>query len=228
MMKHKTLLLLLLLSITLSVFGQDSIMIKDTCDKIHQLKNKDNIDSQLEIYSSQMKAYYLSSPSIIEGDSSRQAVLRYGYKFLRELKRSCQESILPISIPKSYLVDIEGKFNKDQIDSLEHTLESVSREKHIYIHVITIDDYYPYSSIEDFASKHRVYWGENTLFKDGTILVVISFAKREIRISTGQRAMLVLTNDKCTDVINLITPYFKQGKYFEGLITGLQDIHTKI
>jgi hypothetical protein len=227
-MKHKTLLLLFLLSTTIMLFGQDSTMIKETCEMIHGLKNKDDIDSQSKIFSKQMQTFFLSSSTFNEGESTKQAVFRFGYKFIRELNRNCQECIIPITISKTYLTDIESKFNKNEVDSLEQILRTVSREKNIYIQIITIDDYYPYNSIEDFAKKYRAVWVENTTFKNGTILIAVSFTKRQIRISTSESAMNLLTDEECTETNDIITPYFKQGKCFEGLIEGVKNIRRKI
>ena len=227
-MKYKTLLLLFLLSTTITLFGQDSTMIKETCEMIHSLKNKDDIDSQSKIYLKQMQTYFLSSPTFSEGENHKQSFYRFSYKFLRELKQNCQESLLPITIFKSQIVDIEGNLHKSEVDSLETTLRKVSKEKKIYIHIITIDDYYPLNSIEDFAKKNRAIWGVNTNFKNGTILIAVSFTKRQVRISTSESAMNFLTDEECTETNDIMTPYFKQGKYFEGLIAGVKNIETKI
>lgn len=227
-MKHKTLLLLLLLSTSIMMSGQDSAMIKETCDMIHNLKNKDDIDSQSKIYLKQMQTYYLPSLATIEGESKKQAFFRYHYKFIREMKRNCPESIIPVTILNAYLTDIEGLFNKNEVDSLEHTLTTLSAEKKIYIHIITIDDYYPFNSIEDFAVKNRAIWSYNTIFKRGTILIAISSTKKQVRISTSDSAMDFLTDKECTEVNDSMTFYFKQKKYFEGLLAGVINLKTKI
>jgi len=208
--------------------GQDSAMIKETCSMIHNLKNIDDIDSQSKIYLQQMKTYYLPSPAIIEGESKKQAFFRYNYKFIREMKRNCPESIIPVTFLKAYLTDIEDLFDKKEVDSLEHTLMTLSAEKKIYIHIITIDDYYPFNSIEDFAEKNRDVWSYKTIFNRGTILIAISSTKRQIRISTSDSAMDFLTDKDCTEVNDRMTFYFKKGNYFEGLLAGVKNLQTKI
>jgi hypothetical protein len=227
-MKHKALLLLLLLSTSIMVFGQDSVMIKQTCEKIHTLKNNGNINSQLDIYSKQLKANYLSSYGKFEKENIKQAFYRFNYKFIRELKRNCQECIIPITITRDYLSDIEGLFNKKEVDSLEHTLMNVSSEKKIYIQIITIDDFYPYNSIEDFGKNYRAVWPDKTIFSDRNILIVLICKQKHVRISTSESVMNLLTDEACIEVNNLMTPYFKRGKYFEGLMAGVRNMQTKL
>lgn len=92
---------------------------------------------------------------------------------------------------------------------------------------MTIDDYFPYKTIKDFADKYRINWSSKTAFTNGTLFIVVSFTKREIRLSTNEIAMKYLTDKECTEIIELMKPDFKQNKYFEGLVEGINQIRIK-
>jgi uncharacterized protein len=67
------------------------------------------------------------------------------------------------------------------------------------------------------------YWDVGGYKKNG-LIITISKNKRAIWIGTSFGTEKVLTNEKLQKVINTqMLPFFKEGKYFEGVKTGLQE-----
>lgn len=123
------------------VYSQDSLLVNETCMKLHAMKNQDDYEKKSEIITDDIKKHI----PVITSDSSIQEFLqtfnRYSYKFFRELRRTCSEfEGEPITLQFN-VVDIENKLKGTEIDSLTHIIRSIENEKKIYIHIMTIDDY---------------------------------------------------------------------------------------
>ena len=55
-------------------------------------------------------------------------------------------------------------------------------------------------------------------------MIAISTAKRQIRVSTSDISMKFLMDEECSKINKVIIPYFKEGKYFDGLVSGLRGV----
>ncbi len=130
-------------------------------------------------------------------------------------------------VPHS-VFDLENILTEQQIDSLSAMTSEINRDKESYVYVVTIDNFYPDSSIIDFSNRYRDFWAPRVAPKKGTVLTVISIGQRKIRISTGDSSMTYLTDEECSEVIKIMVPYFKEGNHFEGLMNGLQAIKNRL
>ncbi len=224
-MKYNIILILTLL--THMVYSQDSVLVNETCMKLHAMKNSDDFEKKLEIITDDIKKYVPDMTSVSSKQEVIQAYNRYSYKFFRELRRTCSEfEGEPVTL-KFNVIDIENKLKDTEIDSLIRIIKSIQNEKKIYIHIMTIDDYFPFKTINDFADKYRINWSSETKFTNGTLFIVISSTKREIKLSTNEIAMKYLTDNECAEIIELMKPNLTQNKYFEGLVKGINQIRIK-
>ncbi len=221
--------LLIILLVTMRVYGQDSPFVQETCELIKKAKNK-NANSQFKIIESQTIKYFSSSSIIETGNNNKaQEAYRYYYKLSRELMRSCPNytlGVFPISANR--VVDLEGKFTKEQIDALKNFSLELSDQKNVNLFIVTIDDYYPQGSIEEFAKKKRDDWSMGRNVEKGGVLMALSFNKKQVIISTSEEAMKHLTDKECRDVIKMITPEFNNGNYFKGVLNGLNGIKERL
>jgi uncharacterized membrane protein YgcG len=100
---------------------------------------------------------------------------------------------------------------------LKQYIQEISSKKGIYLFLITVDDYFPANSLEEFSSVKRETWGHGRNAQKGGVVIVLNFAKRQVRISTSETSMKYLTDTECTEIIDAMTPEFKKGNYYRGL-----------
>ena len=171
--------------------------------------------------------YFERNP--ITGDNPLQDVIRFQYRLMRELKRSCPNytSDRVRLIPKP-VFDLENKLTKQQIDSLGTLTAQIRQDKKVHLYVVTVDDFYPDTTITDFANRYREFWAPRTNLEKGVVLVVFSTTQRQVRISTGDISMTYLTDEECSEVNKVMIPHFRNNKYFDGLINGLVAIKSRL
>jgi hypothetical protein len=212
---------------TISVNGQESTLVKEFCNTLGQKSDTTTIEQQVLGSFDVIQKYLERNP--LTGDNPVQEGLRFQYRLARELKRSCPNYLSERirMIPKP-VYDLENKLTKRQIDSLGILTERISKQKDIYLYIVTIDDFYPDSTITDFSNRYREFWTPVTDPKKGVVLIVFSSTQREVRISTGDISMTYLTDKECDDVIKIMTPHFKAGKYLKGLTNGVLAIKSRL
>jgi uncharacterized protein len=80
-------------------------------------------------------------------------------------------------------------------------------------------------SIEDYAAEVFESWKLGEEKKDNGILVLLVIQDKKSRIEVGYGLEGVLTDLQSNEITDQIFPnYFVQGKYFEGIDTGLTKI----
>lgn len=212
---------------TISVSGQDSTLVREFCNSLVQISDTADIESQVIGSFDVIKRYLERNP--LTGDNPLQEGVRLQYRLGRELKRSCPSYISERvrMIPKP-VFDLENKLTTRQIDSLSILTEQVNKEKEVYLYIITIDDFYPDSTIADFSNRYREFWAPQTEPKKGVVLIVFSSTQRQVRISTGDVSMTYLNDKECDDVIRIMTPHFKARQYLEGLTNGVLAIKSRL
>ena len=204
--------------------GQDSTLVREFCNKLGQTTD---IDSQISSIDDMTRRYLERHP--MTGDNALQDALRFQYRLMREMKKNCpsysgdQVRLIPKSV-----FDLENKLTKQQIDSLSVLTSQIKQDKNVYLYVVTIDNFYPDTTITDFSNRYREFWAPRTIPEKGVVLVVFSATQREVRISTSDVSMTYLTDTECSEINKIMTPHFKNGKYFSGLVDGLQAIKNRL
>jgi uncharacterized membrane protein YgcG len=183
---------------------------------------------QFSIVSGQLMTYV---PTIENTPKEKRvkAVYTFQYKLHRELKRTCPKYLVD-NAPKVLhrVIDLEDIFTRPEIDSLTNLCGDLSKSKSIFVYIVTIDDYFPDTDITDFSNRNREHWGQRGSFEKGNVMIAISKSLRQIRISTSDISMKFLTDEKCSDINKVIIPHFKEGKYFNGLVSGLNEIKKSL
>jgi hypothetical protein len=218
--------IVLALLTTISVQGQDSTFVQEFCGVIGEPLNS-SPESSLATLLEITKRYVERNPTI--GDTSLQGRLRFHYRLGTELMRNCpnypSDRVRLIAKP---VIDLENQLTEQETDSLSALASRNENEKKVYVYIVTIDDYYPDSTITDFSNRYRDHWAPRRAPEKGVVLIVFSRINREIMISTDDVAMTYLTDDECSEVNKLMIPYFKVGKYFDGLAEGLLAIKSRL
>jgi hypothetical protein len=212
---------------TISVSGQDSTLVREFCNSLRPTSDIADLESQVTESFHVIRRYLERNP--FAGDNPIQEGLRFQYRLGRELKKNCpnytSEQLRMTPMP---VIDLENRLTTRQIDSLSILMEQVNTEKDVYLYIVTIDDFYPDSTITDFSNRYREFWVPQTEPKKGVVLIVFSATQRQVRVSTGDASMSYLTDKECDDVIRVMTPYFKTEKYLEGLTNGVIAIKSKL
>jgi len=80
-------------------------------------------------------------------------------------------------------------------------------------------------SLEDVTEKMFASWKLGQAGKDNGVLLAIFKNERKIRIEVGYGLEGALPDITAGQIIrNDITPYFKDGRWYEGIVAGLQGI----
>ena len=59
-------------------------------------------------------------------------------------------------------------------------------------------------------------------------MIVCSSSKRKVHVSTGDISMIYLTDKECNDVVKVMRPHLKNGKYLEALRNGVLAIERRL
>jgi len=219
-------IILILLS-TIYVQGQDAILVKELCDKAVKFSESSDIESNFSEADSMVDSYLQRNP--LSQDNLLQDGYRFQYRLNRELKRSCP--IYPSDAVKLFprpVIDLDNKLSIQQIDSLSQLVLQINKEKKVYLYIVTIDDFYPDTTISEFSNRYRDSWSPKTPSEKGAVLIALSMTQRKFRISTGDISMTYLTDAECTEVVNVMMPHFRATNYFDGLIAGLIAIKNNL
>ncbi|MEO0203137.1 MAG: TPM domain-containing protein [candidate division WOR-3 bacterium] len=129
--------------------------------------------------------------------------------------------------PIGFLNDYANVLNRRQVEDLENQLKEIENKTSVEI-AIAIFDSIGYS-IEEYANLLFERWGIGKKGKDNGILILISMKERRVRIEVGYGLEEVITDGIAGDIIrNKIAPYFREGNYYLGLKSALNEIENRI
>jgi uncharacterized protein len=127
----------------------------------------------------------------------------------------------PTDVP---VVDQTNTLTREQIASLSAIIAAERTENGNQLGLLIISTLQD-EAIEDYAVKVARTWGIGEKDKDNGALVLVVKNDRLIRIEVGYGLEGELTDAASSRIIrNIITPQFREGRYFEGLDAGLREI----
>lgn len=130
--------------------------------------------------------------------------------------------------PTGYVNDFEQVFTIDQKNKLEKTISDYEKETTREIAIVTVNSIEPYDKLANFALDLSNEWAVGKAKKDNGLVIVFSKSLRQIRISTGNGTMEVLTDEMCQNIIDqTMIPEFKNEEYFSGIEKGLTKLIAK-
>lgn len=130
--------------------------------------------------------------------------------------------------PAKFVNDFAHIFKDEEVSFLENNLKNYYDSTSSQIVVVTV------ASLEgtdpsDFAIKLGQKWGVGKDAKDNGVVFLIAPNERKMFIATGYGM-----EEKLTDVfltrtrVNLISPEFKKGNYFEGVVNGIDAMMKRL
>lgn len=138
----------------------------------------------------------------------------------------CVIVVFCAEIPKltKYATDYTGTLTPAQLESLNRDLKLFddSTSNQIVFLMISgkdVDDIFDYSI--KVANENQI----GTKEKQNGVLLIVFKDIRKLRIEVGRGLEGALTDAVSNSIIrNEIAPYFKQGKFYEGIVAGLSSI----
>lgn len=126
--------------------------------------------------------------------------------------------------PKGYVNDYADILSVSEKSDLEQQLVAFEKTSAVQIAVVTVKnlsgDY-----IENYAAQLFKEWGVGGKEKDSGVLFLVAVEDRKVRLEVGYGLEGALTDGEAGAIIrNEITPFFKQGKYFEGITNGVHGV----
>lgn len=117
------------------------------------------------------------------------------------------------------LADMIAPIERRQLNS---RIQGINQDYGIEIAVVTVDSVNT-ATPKDFATKLFNYWGIGQASKNNGLLVLMVKGERRLEMETGYGLEPILTDGwlKAMQQAEMI-PSFKQGRYGEGLIAGVE------
>ncbi|MGH2575485.1 MAG: TPM domain-containing protein [Ignavibacteria bacterium] len=130
----------------------------------------------------------------------------------------------PVTKLTKYITDETNSLSSSQLASLESKLSNFEKEtsNQLVLYIIkTLGDGSLEEMSYEIAEKNKI--GQKG--KDNGVLLFIVMDDRKLRIEVGYGLEGALPDALCNQIIRKeITPYFKQGKYYEGINAGIEAI----
>lgn len=131
----------------------------------------------------------------------------------------------PTDIP---IVDTTNTLTQEQKNTIADSIAAVKNETSNQIAVLMIPSLNN-DSLEDYSIRVAREWAIGNKEKDNGVLLLVIKDDRKIRIEVGYGLEGALTDARSSQIIrNVITPDFRQEKYFEGISSGLNSIKLAI
>jgi len=126
--------------------------------------------------------------------------------------------------PKGWVNDFAGVISSEYKEKLTSLIDELEQKTTSEIAVVTIDSIAPYDE-KEYARLLFDNWKPGKKGKDNGVLVLLAIKERRWRIETGYGVEGILPDGLCGEIgRNYMVPYFKDGKYSEGLYQGALKI----
>ena len=126
--------------------------------------------------------------------------------------------------PVGWVSDFADVIDKGNADKLRSLIEEVEQKTTTEIAIVTVSSIAPRTE-EEYARSLFDHWKPGKKGKDNGVLVLLAVKERRWRIETGYGMEGILPDGLCGEIgRNYMVPYFKEGKYGEGLWQGSRAI----
>lgn len=139
-----------------------------------------------------------------------------------------------LAVPKSPtlevpIVDQTNTLSKEQVSQLAAKIAESRKEKSYQIGILIIPTLGNDEYLEGYSLKVAREWGIGKKDKSNGVLLLIAKDDRKLRIEVGRGLEGDLTDVRANRIIrNVITPKFKEGKYYDGIKDGVNSIQLAV
>lgn len=125
--------------------------------------------------------------------------------------------------------DFEQLFSELHVNRFTTELAFIEQEYDVQMAIVSVPDFGSYALLENYAVALFNYWGIGEKSKNNGLLLILSKAKREVRISTGFGLEKRLTDTECAFIIrDAMLPLLKQGNYYGAVEQALSAIEREL
>lgn len=128
-----------------------------------------------------------------------------------------------LDVPRleSRVTDLAGILNPEESQGLEGRLRDLETSDSTQIAVLIIPSLEG-EVLEDYSERVASAWRLGQKGRDNGALLLVAMRERRLRIEVGYGLEPTLTDAKSRQIIqNEILPYFREGRYFEGVNAGV-------
>jgi len=129
--------------------------------------------------------------------------------------------------PRGFINDFSGVLSRSAVASLSGLCQDIKNKTGVEVSVVVIDSVSPFE-LEDYAVKLFEKWGIGEKNKDNGVLFILAAKDRKMRIEVGYGLEGILTDGYCGETLDMVIPYFKNGEYDQGVMTGVARIAAPI
>ncbi|HOW28261.1 MAG TPA: TPM domain-containing protein [Elusimicrobiota bacterium] len=124
------------------------------------------------------------------------------------------------SKPAHWVTDDAGIIDATTRQKMERLLSDLERQAGFEVAVVTLKSLEG-DSIENAANTLFNRWKIGKKGEDNGVLILVAVEDRKVRIETGYGVEAILPDGACGDIVREhIVPYFKDGRYSDGLYQG--------
>ncbi len=144
-------------------------------------------------------------------------------------------SVLPLAVlaqpkapppPANFFTDTVGVVSADLGARIEQRLRDLQKESSNQV-LVVVADRLPegYASLEEYTNRTALAWRVGDKSRDNGAVVFVFVGDRKVRIEVGYGLEGALPDALASRIVSdEITPRFKEGKYGEGLLAGVEAI----
>jgi uncharacterized protein len=133
-----------------------------------------------------------------------------------------------VPVNDGYVTDLTSTLLPEQDEQLEATLRAFEKETSNQIAVLMVQSLSG-STINEVGVQVGRSWGVGSKENDNGILMLIALADRELGILTGYGLEGAVPDIVAKGIIDEdITPQFRDGKYYEGVVAGIESLKKHI
>ena len=126
--------------------------------------------------------------------------------------------------PSGWVNDFANVIDKEDAGKLSSLIEEVEQKTSTEIAVVTVNSIAPYDE-KEYARVLFDSWKPGKKEKSNGVLVLLAVKERRWRIEAGYGVEGILPDGLCGEIgRNYMVPYFKEGKYGEGLYQGVRAV----
>ena len=130
--------------------------------------------------------------------------------------------------PSGWINDFAGVISTEYKEKINALISELETKTSAEIAVVTVSSISPYGEIE-YSRMLFDKWKPGKKGKDNGVLVLLAVKERRWRIETGYGVEGILPDGICGEIgRNYMVPYFKTGKYSEGIYYGVGKIASII
>lgn len=126
--------------------------------------------------------------------------------------------------PEGWVNDFAKVITPEYKEKLNSLIEEIEQKSGVEIAVVTVNSIAPYDE-KEYARLIFDNWKIGKKGKDNGVLVFLAVKERRWRIETGYGIEGILPDGLCGEIgRNFMVPYFKEGKYSQGLYYGVEEL----